>query len=387
MWFRQLSVVIIVIGLGVATLAVSPGPAAAVEVYTVSLPERNWALALSSPKIRLNVIEQSLRYKKGKPVAYFMGEDRANQRFISAFMQPVKDGNSADACRKKLWARTKRGGAEIRVTDRSSKGDWSTVQYTATKRLKKKGVHKSRHFRAYYARDKVCIDLHVTDYSRRKKPRKSLAAIFNMVSFKPMEDANERQFPIVTGEGSLAFVVPKKWRSEMLEQRAGKHTEIKIYHYASKENIRIRAIPLNATRMVHNSKYSLRNWLRESAKNFLPSSVEEKVDLIRMKIENGFGYYLTLTDKKLLRRSSTSDVQPVWTTGMAWIGDMFVIFSIFTNDPDSKVVDKGLKMVAESRQILTCEHGIIRDRCAGPPEAKKKKKDSKKKGGGFSLFR
>ncbi len=394
MRFRHLAVTVLFLSQALALLAAPLRSADAKEVYRLSLPDRDWAMTLTAPNLRLGVIEHSLRFRNGTPVAYFMGEDPPNHRIVSAWIQPAEGAVDAEACRKMLWYRTEHKGVRKTIIKEAIRGEWKTVEYTATKKVRKaksrrlNRVYRSRHLRAYIAKENVCIDVNITDLSGGKKSTPSLSTTLDAISLEPVEEKGVRQFPVATGEGNFAIQLPPTWQTEMHEPKKGKHTTINIRPYRSKNFlIRLTAMPLTATRMVHNSKYSLRNWLKESADRYLPTSIESKIELKELEIEDGFGYYMQLTDKKPKDKAARRKATPVWNTGMAWVGDLFVIFSIFTHEGDTETVDQGIKLITGARHILNCEHGINRGSCIRPQLAKNKPKQDKKEKGFFdSIF-
>ncbi len=394
MRLRHLAVTVLFLSQTLAFLAAPLRPADAKEVYRLSLPDRDWAMTLTAPNLRLGVIEHSLRYRNGTPVAYFMGEDPPNHRIVSAWIQPAKGAVDAEACRKQLWYRTEHKGVRKEIIREATRGEWKTVEYTATKKVQGKKsrrldrVYRSRHLRAYIAKENVCIDVNITDLSGNKDTKPPLSMTLDAISLEPVEEKGSRHFPVATGEGNFAIQLPATWQTEMHEPKKGKHTTINIRpNHGGHFLIRLTAMPLTATRMVHNSKYSLRNWLKESADRYLPTSIESKVELTELEIEDGFGYYMQLTDKKPKNKAARKKSLPVWNTGMAWVGDLFVIFSIFTREGDTETVDQGIKLITGARHVLHCEHGVIRGSCVRPQLAKNKRKDAKKETGFFeSIF-
>ena len=394
MRYRHLAVTVLFLSQALALLAAPLRSADAKEIYRLSLPDQDWAMTLTAPNLRLGVIEHSLRFRNGTPVAYFMGEDPPNHRIVSAWIQAAEGEVDAEACRKMLWYRTKHKGVRKTIIKEATRGEWKTVEYTATKKVRKSKsrrlnrVYRSRHLRAYIAKENVCIDVNITDLSGGKKSTPSLSTTLDAISLEPVEEKGVRQFPVATGEGNFALQLPPTWQTEMHEPKKGKHTTINIRpHKSGNFLIRLTAMPLTATRMVHNSKYSLRNWLKESAHRYLPTSIESKVELKELEIEDGFGYYMQLTDKKPKNKAARKKAMPVWNTGMAWVGDLFVIFSIFTHEGDTETVEKGIELITGARHILNCEHGINRGSCIRPQLAKSKPKEEKKEKGFFdSIF-
>lgn len=393
MRFRHLAVTVLFLSQTLAFLAAPLRSADAKEIYRLSLPDRDWAMTLTAPNLRLGVIEHSLRYRNGTPVAYFMGEDPPNRRIVSAWIQPAEGAVDAEACRKKLWYRTEHKGVSKTIIREATRGEWKTVEYTATKKVRRTKsrrrdrVYRSRHLRAYLAKEGVCIDVNITDLSGGKETKLSLSRTLDAISLEPVEEKGVRQFPVATGEGNFAIQLPETWQTEMHEPTKGKHTTINIRpHLSGKFLIRLTAMPLTATRMVHNSKYSLRNWLKESGLRYLPTSVESKIELNELEIEDGFGYYMQLTDKKPKDKAARKKSMPVWNTGMAWVGDLFVIFSIFTREGDTETIDQGIRLITGARHILNCEHGINRGRCIRPQLAKNKPKEEKEENGFFDSF-
>jgi hypothetical protein len=84
----------------------------------------------------------------------------------------------------------------------------------------------------------------------------------------------------------------------------------------------------------------LKQKVRESAEHVRPQAVEKVIDVKDLKGSAAFGYYFTATD----RAPKAGDFKYM-TQGMMRVGDLMVVFTVLTNDGQSKIIDEALAMM------------------------------------------
>jgi hypothetical protein len=84
----------------------------------------------------------------------------------------------------------------------------------------------------------------------------------------------------------------------------------------------------------------LKQKVRESAEQVRPQAVEKVIEVKDLKGSAAVGYYFTATD-----RAPKPGEFKYMTQGMIRVGDLMVVFTVLTNDGQSKIIDEALAMM------------------------------------------
>jgi hypothetical protein len=92
-----------------------------------------------------------------------------------------------------------------------------------------------------------------------------------------------------------------------------------------------------------NKPERIRAVLEDGGRNLLPGAVEKELVLRELRGRSADGFCFTLTDK-----APKPGEWKYMTQGGVGVADLFLMFTIFTNDSDSTVIQPALEMIANA---------------------------------------
>ena len=159
-----------------------------------------------------------------------------------------------------------------------------------------------------------------------------------------------RKYP-VPEHGELAIDVPVSWEVNYVSLSETKPAIITFYE-SNKSGGQI--FQLNVSILWDDgfirditSPEHIRNMVEDSGEKLLQYSRESSLDLVQIDGAAGTGFYFDLTDANPLE-----DEFKFLTQGAIGVGEVVLIFSLFTNDRTSGHREKALAMVKSARHEL-----------------------------------
>ncbi len=156
-------------------------------------------------------------------------------------------------------------------------------------------------------------------------------------------DTTQRLYPIPE-HGQLKLQVPTEWEVSYLSLGETKPPVITFYRQ-NEVNQEIFQLNLSIlwddgySRDITNPE-TIRKLVEDSGQSTLPSSEEQSLKMEEFEGSSGHGYYFNLTDAMTPRGEYKYLLQ-----GALNVGTILVVFSLFTRDVDSNLMDQTLMMI------------------------------------------
>ena len=167
---------------------------------------------------------------------------------------------------------------------------------------------------------------------------------------EPEEAAIQRAYP-VPDHGEIILNVPASWEVTYFSPGETKPPVITFY---KKDKNQDELFQLNISTLWDDgferditSPEQIRALVEETGMNILEYSKEEELKLIPLNGTRGEGYYFVLSDK-----APGPGEYEYLMQGALSVGEILVVFSLFTQEPDSPYQDKTLKMLLDALHKL-----------------------------------
>ena len=151
--------------------------------------------------------------------------------------------------------------------------------------------------------------------------------------------------------GKVSFDLPSHWKAstEDVPSRGFRIT----FHPASGENILCRVFIYYYPNQDWFSDAPLMHYVGEACKQIAVGSVEKAVNLQRFRLDNGFGYYASFTDPKLVNRVPGAGDFAKITSGMICLnGRIVMTVSIYSETTDSPGFKQAMKMLRTAHFVF-----------------------------------
>ena len=167
---------------------------------------------------------------------------------------------------------------------------------------------------------------------------------------EPEEATIQRAYP-VPEHGEIILNVPANWEVTYFSPGELKPPVITFY---KKDKSQGELFQLNISTLWDDGferditrPEEIRALVEETGMNILESSKEEDLKLIPFKGTQGEGYYFVLSDK-----SARPGEYEYLMQGAVSVGEILVVFSLFTREPDSTYQAETLKMLMDAMHKL-----------------------------------
>ena len=153
----------------------------------------------------------------------------------------------------------------------------------------------------------------------------------------------QRLYP-VPEHGELVLEVPEKWEVTYFSPAENKPPVITFYQKddKKKELFQLNLSPLWDDGFGRNitSPEQIRDFVNNVGQRVLELSDETELQLLLIQGTDGQGYFFSLTDS-----SAGPGEYRYLTQGALSVGEILVVFSLFTHEPDSPIYDSVMKML------------------------------------------
>jgi hypothetical protein len=147
--------------------------------------------------------------------------------------------------------------------------------------------------------------------------------------------------------GMLEMVVPTEWKDYLKQPERDLPPTIHLVRENSDDFKMMITILWNQKGdKGYNSPDRMRRLLEKQGRNLVERSVEKTLSIKKLEGKEIVGYYFTLTDS----RPGPGEDYKYATQGIAGMGELELIFSIFFNDKDSPYNAAGIEMVRSASQ-------------------------------------
>lgn len=161
-------------------------------------------------------------------------------------------------------------------------------------------------------------------------------------------DTENRPYP-VPGHGELLLDVPSRWEVTYVSQGEDKPPLITFFN---KDEAGREIFQLNISILWDDgfdrditSPDLIHGMVEESGRELLKHSRENDLELQSIRGKSGAGYYFRLTDA-----APRPGEYPFLTQGALSVGNVVIIFSLFTHERDSSEVQESLEMLRQATQ-------------------------------------
>jgi hypothetical protein len=313
------------------------------ETIALSVPGIPWAMKIKAPGFALD----QRGAQSGGQSAYFMASNTSTGVILSGWMENRGKKGTAKEAREYFWEGTKRAPFKMDDVKMSESGQMPTVEYLI--REYQGTVVNQKNLWAYFIKDQYWLNLHLSKTNFRPGEESLFKPILESVSFEAKTPGKKIETRYrVSEKYVLTVTVPYGWQ-DVIQQSKGAPGPTIVFRPEEMPVSDILVTPIWSPHQEEgfNSGQRIREILEKGGSGALAESVEKALNFREIKGKSGTGWYFTLTDK-------ASDIKlgeyKYMTQGGIGVGQLLVMFTIFTNEKDSAQIPAALEMLAHAVQ-------------------------------------
>lgn len=312
----------------------------------LSLPELSWAVEINAADFAM---EKKEICPSGDEASFFATNEKTGL-VMSGFLEKVSLGGTSKECRDHYWEKAKQSPFKKDDIKMSDFGQMAIVEYIVKEH---QGIElNQKNLNAYLAKGNYWIDIHLSKPNYQAPDEILFKSILQNIRIN--EIGNKQKTVIhyrIPGHGVLMLNVSKSWCDEM-SQPPDEMPPTIIFNPKSKilSKIMITVFWITQEKVDYNRPEQIKSLIKSKGEDLLSQAVEKDLNIQELR-GSSVGYYFTLTDK-----APKPGECKYLTQGGYGVGDLFLFFSIFTNEANSTVIQEALKMIADARQLLTIKN-------------------------------
>jgi hypothetical protein len=313
------------------------------DAIALTVPGIQWAMKIKAAGFALD----QRRPESGGQSAYFMASNKATGVILSGRMENRGRAGTAKEAREYFWEGTKDAPFKMEDIQMSESGQVPTVEYMVREFQGTPINQKS--LWAYFTKDQYWVNLHLSKTNFSPGEEALFKTILESVSFEDKTPGKKiRTSYRVSQLHVLTLDVPYGWQDE-IQRPKGDPLPTIVFRPEKMPASDILVTPIWSPKQKEgfNSAQRIREILEQGGRGALAESVEKELPFRELQGNSGSGWYFTLTDKG-------SQIKPgeykYMTQGGIGVGDLLVMFTIFTNEKDSGYIPAALEMFAHAVQ-------------------------------------
>lgn len=312
----------------------------------LSLPNIDWALEIRAPGFVVELKETA----KGGEAARFMAANRTTGLIVSGYIEKAPKPGTAKDCREYYWGNMQKSPFKMEEIKMSEFGQMATVEYMVKEH---EGIPiNQKELYAYLTKDHYWMYIHLSKTAFHPDEDGFFRSVLYKVAIHNKRRGHKSEVIYrVSQDSCLRLLVPQTWQDEI--RRPQEEFPPTISLTPGKDgSAEILVTPMWSPdrKPDFNSSARIRQLLEAEGGRLLPQAVEKEIQLHELKGQPLSGYYFSITDK-------APKLEPgeyrYMTQGGCGVGDLLVIFTIFSNTKNSPALADTLEMISHAKHHLS----------------------------------